>query len=274
MKQLICLLFLFTVSYANSQVWSPPGATWHFEYYNIFMGTVSVSYEGDTTLDNYTAQKLKTVDIAYYQGPNGILHQGNPNTIWNFTAQTGDSVLWWKNGEFFLLYDFGAMPGDSWTIYNNHGSDTLCDSLSIVSVVDTGHVIINSQNLRYIDLAMIGHPNYAIQGRAVERLGIVGTYNNAGFLLPLSRLCDTNSIPEYFWWDFICYEDDNFALYNPASHDCDYYASIAGIAELAQKEKEIVKVFDLTGREVELEKNRLLIVLYSDGTSEKVFVKE
>lgn len=274
MKQLIGLLLLFLASTTNAQVWSPQGATWHFEYYNFYLGTVTVSYEGDTTLDNYTAQKLKTVDRSYFQDQNGILNEGNPNTTWNYTAQSGDSIFWWKNGEFFLLYDFGAMPGDSWTIYNNHGSDTLCDSLSIVSVVDTGHVMINSQNLRYIELEMLGHPEFAIQGRAVERLGIVGTYNTAGFVLPLQRLCDTNSIPEYFWWDFICYQDNSFGLYNPAPHSCDYYASIVGIEELVETEKTIVKIYDVTGREIEYQPNTLMIVFYSDGSSEKVFVKE
>lgn len=274
MKKLLPVLLLFVSLQSIAQSWCPPGATWHYEYYNFFMGTCTVSYEGDTLIANTMAQKLKIVDQSYYSTMDGTLVAGVPLTGWSYTSQSGDSVFWWKNGEFFLLYDFGAVPGDSWTIHNNHGSDMYCDSLSIVSVIDTGHVIISASSLRYIDVEMLGTPNYAISGRAIERIGLVGTYNIAGFLLPLQRDCDTNSIPEYFWWDFICYEDDNFSLYNPAPHACDYYESIVGIEELKSGKKTIEKVYDLLGREVSFEKNQLLIVLYSDGSTEKVFVTE
>ena len=149
----------------------------------------------------------------------------------------------------------------------------MCDSLSIVNVVDTGSMIINGQSLRYLDLAMTGAPLYAISGRAVERIGMISGLD-ANYLFPLERTCDTTVITEYFFWDFICYEDDNFALYNPASHTCDYYESIANIDELKLAEKSVVKIFDLSGREAEFKPNSMLICLYDDGTTERVFIED
>lgn len=44
-----------------------------------------------------------------------------------------------------------------------------------------------------------------------------------------------------------------------------------GIEELILLEKELIKIVDLLGREVPFEKNRVLIYVYSDGTTERVF---
>ena len=47
-----------------------------------------------------------------------------------------------------------------------------------------------------------------------------------------------------------------------------------GIEELKQSKKEVVKVVDLMGRETEEVPNTILIYIYSDGTTEKVFKAE
>lgn len=44
-----------------------------------------------------------------------------------------------------------------------------------------------------------------------------------------------------------------------------------GIDELNQENKELIKIVDLMGREVPYEKNKVLIYVYSDGTTERVF---
>lgn len=50
-----------------------------------------------------------------------------------------------------------------------------------------------------------------------------------------------------------------------------YLVDYTGIEELIQGEKELVKVVDLMGREVTPQKNKTLIYVYSDGTTERVF---
>ena len=44
-----------------------------------------------------------------------------------------------------------------------------------------------------------------------------------------------------------------------------------GIEELTNGTKELVKVVDLMGREVSPQKNMVLIYVYSDGTTERIF---
>ena len=50
-----------------------------------------------------------------------------------------------------------------------------------------------------------------------------------------------------------------------------YYVCTWGLEELYSKEVELLKVVDSMGRETEDEPNTLLIYIYSDGTTERVF---
>jgi len=53
-----------------------------------------------------------------------------------------------------------------------------------------------------------------------------------------------------------------------------YYVGISGINELSMNQRKLIKVIDLMGRTTKLEPNRLLIMCYNDGTTEKVFITE
>jgi hypothetical protein len=60
----------------------------------------------------------------------------------------------------------------------------------------------------------------------------------------------------------ICEIEELYSAVNPCN---------VGIEELNQGEKELIKVVDLMGREVTPQKNKTLIYVYSDGTTERVF---
>ena len=71
---------------------------------------------------------------------------------------------------------------------------------------------------------------------------------------------------------------DDIRIYNRELSNCEIeelYTGVnpcnVGIEELIQGEKELIKIVDLLGREVPFEKNRVLIYVYSDGTTERVF---
>ena len=55
------------------------------------------------------------------------------------------------------------------------------------------------------------------------------------------------------------------------SGDSPYYNCGVGIEEKVQSPKTRVKIIDLMGREVSYEKNKVLIYVYSDGTTERVY---
>ena len=53
-----------------------------------------------------------------------------------------------------------------------------------------------------------------------------------------------------------------------------YYVSTVGIEELSMNQRKLIKVIDLMGRESLLEPNKILIKCYSDGTTERVYVRD
>ena len=53
---------------------------------------------------------------------------------------------------------------------------------------------------------------------------------------------------------------------------CMIQNNILSLKELKNTPKEIVKIVDIMGREVGFEPNRVLFYIYSDGSSEKIFV--
>ena len=56
---------------------------------------------------------------------------------------------------------------------------------------------------------------------------------------------------------------------NPYQYSLD--CGIAGIEELSNTPKELIKITDLIGREVTFKPNTPLIYIYSDGSTEKVY---
>ena len=73
---------------------------------------------------------------------------------------------------------------------------------------------------------------------------------------------------------YICDELYDYALsLNPTNSIVPECGSI-GISELSAGGKELVKILDVLGRETTFKPNTTLIYLYSDGSSEKVYVIE
>ena len=54
------------------------------------------------------------------------------------------------------------------------------------------------------------------------------------------------------------------------STDCSNTCSL-GLQEVSDNNKQVVRVIDLMGREIEPQVNRQMIYIYSDGSSKKVF---
>lgn len=52
------------------------------------------------------------------------------------------------------------------------------------------------------------------------------------------------------------------------------YVSTVGVSELSMNERKLIKVIDLMSRTTEITPNKTLIYCYSDGTTEKKYIKE
>lgn len=213
--------FLLFMAHSNAQVWGNSGAKWHYKTEGLFSILFTASYVEDTTLAGFPSQKIRMTQQPIYPQPGGGTSPGPESEYFRFTRTSGDSVFHWVDSAFYLLYDFGANIGDTWEIGVSNGNDPMCDSISIVEVIDTGSMVINGMNLRTLNLASTPGSQTALGGKAVERIGMIES-GYFSFLFPSTQMCDTNIIVDYFDMDFLCYEDDNFTTFKETSQECDY----------------------------------------------------
>ncbi|MCF8388929.1 MAG: T9SS type A sorting domain-containing protein [Bacteroidales bacterium] len=217
MKYFTSFLLLMMSIQLQSQVWVDEGAMWHYSYFNLMeAGYFKITYEKDTLINGKHCQQLLPVQHKFTWDQYGnYLYLGAVNHAYEYTYQNGDTVFYFQNGEFYILYNFGAQAGDTWDL----GVDTnnLSCSKSIVQVDSTGTMEFYDETYRWISLSPLEGSSVGLKGMAVERFGALDNY-----LFPFDRCCDSNMIVEFPVYGFSCFQDNRFPLYNATNKDCDF----------------------------------------------------
>jgi len=233
MKKLASLLlFLISIS-VQSQIWIDNGATWHYDWSGTLPGFDKIEYVGDTIIQDKTCQKLLISSYMFTPLESG----GELIDSWTsqkYTYLSGDTVFYLVNENFQILYNLGAQIGDIWEL----GVDTneySCGQ-SYVEVISTGSDEINGQIYEWIEVTTLPNSSVGFEGKIYKRFGVIG-----GYLFPTPGNCDPDIIIEFFDYNFMCFEDDSFSLYNVTNKDCDYLLNI-GEFEIENPEK-IVSIF-------------------------------
>lgn len=213
---LLAAIVLLLRSELHSQVWAPDGAVWHYSYNNFWTeGYVKIEAKGDTLIDGVSCKVLSKELFTY----NYSLQLYDTLPLGKeYMFVDGDKIFIYRYNQFFVLYDFSAQPGDSWTVpatFNLGG----CNNTGQTLVTATGDTTINGNSLRYIDLSYIEGSDWVIEGRVVERIG-----NITGYMLPEPACV----IDIYEGGPLRCYSDDTFGLYNynPVI-PCDYVTHVS-----------------------------------------------
>lgn len=214
MKRILVPILLFLTFQQNySQDFAPVGAIWHYTQSTInphltsFKTIESVS---DTTINGIQCRKLIETERNY--GVGGINY--------HYMYSKNDSVFFFKDNNFHLLYDFGANKGD--TIVLNYFVTYYGKPLKMI-IDSVGTVLVNSQQrkIQHItcgDGIVIEFGRHVIQG-----------IGNTSFMFP--TLDNSVNGP------LRCYHDKNTTLflnpyypYNDWNHqDCEQI--ITGIEE-------------------------------------------
>ena len=95
----------------TSTVFAPVGAVWHYRPYMLFDPTVGYfKYEvtKDTVLLGYNAREVACLEYDYAIGD--FVRR---NELDQYVSTLGDQVYYKVGEQFYLLYDFGAAPGDT-----------------------------------------------------------------------------------------------------------------------------------------------------------------
>lgn len=191
---LISLLLLPGI--ITAQDFAPLGSIWHYanieDFFDTRIGYVTLESIGDTVIQGFEARVLEETE---YRTSGDTIHKR-----FEFLRISGDTV--WRyadDDEFYLLYNFSASVGDTWTTKAYHllnGEDVEVE-IRVDSITTT---MINGQNLKtmYYDT---GESDLSYLGARVTE--VIG---GESFMFPFN----------YAWQDgdirigLRCYNDANF----------------------------------------------------------------
>lgn len=221
--RLLLALIVFPLL-ANSQTWIQKGSMWHYDYWNLgSVGFYKLNYDRDTLIEGHKCQIITdTVYIFYGFQNNIVIFAGKSRNNLEYTYNQGDSVFFYRDSTFYLLYNFGANIGDSWLISNDTTWGCMPTSLL---VTDTGHISINNKNLRWIYVESNMGGKYYMRGKVIETIGFYqsNSFDMNTTIFPREVACDSNIIAEYDYLNFKCFSDSSGLIYNPSAEDCEYY---------------------------------------------------
>ncbi|MDH4474095.1 MAG: T9SS type A sorting domain-containing protein [Fluviicola sp.] len=226
MKTIFTTAFVFLTFSLFSQVWVESNPVWHYKYSTISEGGfIKIEQTGDTVINGFLCQKLNGIKHRFFiTGPNGdMAHDASDFGEW-YTRASNDTVYYWKNWQFHILYDFSATEGDSWLI--EHGTTYFeCNDSSYTKVESVGTVNLNGEQAIQLNLVDSIGSSLGIQGPVNSHFGAMEE-----FLFPTGRNCDSTIIVEWFMYDFCSFQDDSLT-YNPSGEDCEYLLTHLGLAE-------------------------------------------
>lgn len=214
---LICISFISQPLQAQNDgvEWAPLGATWHYEVrypFSPVVNCLAMEVIKDTIIDGITARFIEGKLYQFEKDTipaTDVYDQGNI-----ILHQKGDSIYYYRENKFELLYDFSLEVGDTMDIVTpapydlNYVSDTM-----IQMVVDSvGEVVVGNDTLRKQVFRMLRKfdSNYGFGGTHIEKIG------NLYFLLPVDDLlCDV-----FCPLPLRCYQDSSL-FYKQWEVDCD-----------------------------------------------------
>lgn len=220
---LVFLSFFCANTLLAQQVWIDQGATWHYNFYLGVQGFVKHAYTSNTTIEGQDCQVIQSSRYRFFQynGSYNLLSIENEGP--NYTYASNDTVYWWVDDQFYVLYDFSAQPGDQWVIGPAVGPGCHEGKVQVDSI---GTATINGQNLRWVALHALDSSSYYYKGIAFERFGMVCN-SSPHSLFPVTTACVDSIIIDHYIHTYACYEDDNFDVYNTSGQACDYWLSVS-----------------------------------------------
>lgn len=180
-KILLLLLLAATgVAKAQTHEFAPVGAEWYYGRQTMFTwGYIRILVTNDTIIDGHTCSILNKEEHGFNYYSQALYHF---NIGREFFTQIKDSVLVYRKGRFYKLFDFGAEIGDSWTIPGEEEDGH-------VIVCGKGIEIVDGNELRYILIADEFGSSYGYGNemagdtlflpdtiKVLERIGPVGSY--------------------------------------------------------------------------------------------------
>ena len=214
-KKIITSLFIIQTLFGSAQIWSNPGAEWHYGYVNygppVSHGYLKLNYVNDSLIGSVTYKKIKVT--PYYAYTFGMF------TNYSILLNENSKLITLFTGNIDTLFNFNANIGDKW-LRVRIGSTSSDITRRYVTVIDTGHVIINSMSLKKLVLSY-QHGGYATAtvtnylDTIYEKIGSVKQFLNPAEIETTPMIPDVSGNKVFA--NFRCYSDNTFALYQYSS---------------------------------------------------------
>lgn len=209
MKKFITFLIIFLSLSAYAQEFAPTGAIWYYS-----LGSINPEAEYYKTIESVSDTIIQGINCKKLLEEEHYNHTESKLVAVHFVYSSNDSVFFFANDAFHLLYNFNAQTGE--TIELDYYTDCTSDGEALkLQVQSVGTVLINGQERRTQELIAQNEMGCAFGGKVIEGIG------NLYFLFPRTDLSHTGPLR--------CYEDASLGLYaNPdywgdetAQHDCE-----------------------------------------------------
>lgn len=232
----------------SSDVWTDVHSCSDF---NCFTSeTKRYSIDGDTVIGSFQYAKLQ-VNEKYEEGiaqsqscPVGISYS---SYYAGAVREDGKQIFFKPAGSpEYLAYDFNLSVGDTVPAPDNVSG---FESMRIISSIDS--VMVNGLYRKRYWVNPGSNPSEIIEGIGAS----TGLFNT------LTDFVDCFSM-------MLCYKEDGAAQY--FATDCNVVLALPGTPQYNPRLK-LVKIVDCLGREIEDAPNTLMIYIYSDGRSKKVY---
>lgn len=192
--------YAFGVTVVNrDEHWATEGSKWYYSLHEspdhegegyIFFETIK-----DTVINNKPAQEIRKTSF--------VSGGKNKTNEYEYTYREDGKVYFLHKGEFRMLYDFYAKPGDVWQVWDHTGLANHCglpeegavvvDSIGLIN--NFGHI------LKVVYTSPYGNSTMGFGGKIVENAG------STGYMFPLPQICNESLLlkPGYLR----CYFDKN-----------------------------------------------------------------
>ncbi len=227
----------------KSQFWNHPNAEWSLKFSGIASyGYVTYRLTNDTIINGIQCKNINSngvyVTFLPPYGADTIMGQSNLHFFEDDSVVFATGLFFQSEG-FDTLYNFKAKAGESWTISQFYTEGYGCDSLLKISVIDTGHILINGTWLYYLN---VEYSSSQIQGNDTllfsntdtiyERFGSLKY--NAAFISVPGNCASASGTVDFNSYTICNYQDDEFSLQGTCPHL---------VISIEEKDISFVKVF-------------------------------
>ena len=212
MKKYALTLILATVCACGLKAqteFAPLGATWYYGNIESMFGDIGytkVTSIDTTTIDN---KKVKILQSEYHWSDGAI---SPSDTI--YAHQSGDSVLFYFDGEFHLVYNFGLNVGDTFEIYNpdnkycgGDGNMYYRMAIESINILNINEIQLKEFHITPLDLQTPRYSSY------IEKIGTTNSLFGAD--------CIVDDFMSGLFGSLRCYEDAEITHYQYSNEACD-----------------------------------------------------